>query len=203
MKEPYFIHIPKTAGTSIEDFGARYGLMWASKEKRTGNNLTKKKSDINWYHFPLDFYTEEGINFLTQFDLFTVVRNPISKIVSAYNCRWYNDEQTYNDDNVHQFNDKILKFMELDEQKKTDRYIPQYRYVYHNENKIVETLKFENLKDDIENFMMKYRFESKFNVHKNKSLGQKHTVENLFDNTKFRIYDYYRKDFELLNYEMI
>lgn len=69
-----FIHITKTAGTTIEDIGREHRIKWERLDTDTGYNkfhphLIKYISCKNIYNY----------------DWFTVIRNPYTRIVSTVN----------------------------------------------------------------------------------------------------------------------
>lgn len=200
MKKLFFIHIPKTAGTSVSVFLGKNNLL----DKTFRTLPTKFNIDVNNYHSPLNIYTDKSIDILKKVPTFVIVRNPIDKIVSAYNCKWYNIDKSFNYDSVKQFNNKIIEFIRLDENKKSYKFVKQYDYVYLNDEKIVDKIiKFENLKNGIENFMFElYGKKYIFEEHLNKKDSNRFNKSHLYDETIELITKHYRKDFKFFNYEI-
>ena len=80
-KKLKFIHIPKTGGTSIENFGFFHGFKWG-KIDRNYYNKFKTTSPGSIWHSTLPTLPDE---FYEGYDKFCVVRNPYDRIVSGWN----------------------------------------------------------------------------------------------------------------------
>jgi hypothetical protein len=97
----YFVHIPKTAGTTIEEVGGLQAeLAWGScrfnhKPKRPGKicqyppGQFEWPTKIGWWHLPPHFFPLLGSNPYENADLFAIVRDPIDRLLSEfyYVCR--------------------------------------------------------------------------------------------------------------------
>jgi hypothetical protein len=201
MEKLLFIHIPKTAGTTIQNTIEKCDN-FIVRPQTTELHYLKMNGSVNWYHYPLIMYSDLGKEYLKKFKLFTVVRNPYSRIVSLYNCQWFNIEQTYNQDTEKQFNEKIIKFIDIDRKNESYKYKKQYLYTHLNDIKFVDhILKFENLKNDFDDLMKLYNINLTIKEHSNKKKGLLYTEDNLYDNTKSLIYEYYIEDFKNFEYK--
>lgn len=101
-----FLHITKTAGSSIEEIGMRAGLAYtkwgkhdvdirtaAQNAPSCADSMFNAKSSSArafeaFWHIPPKYWdkTELRRNILKKFDLFVIVRNPYDRVVSEY---WY------------------------------------------------------------------------------------------------------------------
>ncbi len=143
-----FIHIPKTAGQSIEHvFLDLLGLTWETRaplllrfndRKELGPPRLAHLKANDYVNFK--YISEELFN---SYFKFSFVRNPWSRLVSFYNYRKY--YLFYN------FKYFVMKHLEKKIWKKKYWFIgPQYEYLYdHNGNILVDFVgKFENLQTD-------------------------------------------------------
>ena len=83
-KDLYFVHIPKNAGSSIEEVGLDHGIKWGKEffnQKLYKFFLNGKLVSLAHWHLPYGVrkYDREPDK------CFCVVRNPYEKIVSSYN----------------------------------------------------------------------------------------------------------------------
>jgi len=203
MKELFFIHVPKTAGTTIENIALDKGIKWGKHGFQPSLKKPFNETRVATWHYPLDYYNQNELNYLKERELFCVVRNPIDKIVSQYNCRWWNDEKTYINDNVIMFNEEISRMLDSKESQKDLKMIPQHRYVYLNDLKLVNTvIKYENIHQEFNQKMKEHGYDIMLDRHDNKRDGKKFTKNDLFFYNVKRIYELYRKDFDLFNYIM-
>jgi len=214
-----YIHIPKTAGTSIEKFGLTINIKWGAK-----NNLLYKKyfthfTHSNWWHIPMYYYHPEVMK---KIKIFTTVRNPYSRIISEINYFIKNGKIEYSikncNDRLHEIlsniyisdknNNKILNKEFLSKFTINDAWhcVPMYHYVCErNNNKIcknVKILKVENLNNDMNNFLKKFNIKNKFDSIENTSTKNFKYDQISSDNLKL-INKIYKNDFKLFGYNMM
>jgi hypothetical protein len=183
MKPLKFIHITKTAGTSIENIGKAGGIRWGRFHKEYG-----------WWHrrFP-----QVPQDIQQKYDWFMVVRNPYTRMISEYHCRWGGVGQNTNL-SKKVFNKKLKGFMvERAFRSRGDHYTPQHLYV--SSKCKIHILRFENLKEEFENLMNKYKLPFKLNAHVFNN-RKKFGVNDLSDGTKALIDKIYDKDFKTFGY---
>jgi hypothetical protein len=96
-----FVHIPKTAGTTIEEAGGLQAkVAWGSclfnhKPKRRGGVCRYPPGQFEWpmkigyWHLPTQLFPLKGTNPYENADLFAVVRDPYDRLLSEfyYICR--------------------------------------------------------------------------------------------------------------------
>lgn len=196
MKPLKFLHITKCGGTSIENIGKKNDILWGIYDK-----------DLPFHHNPLIRISKEVIE---NNDWFMVVRNPYERILSEYYCEWGGqgrNKQNYSKEYMNEFLMYKIKNREVKEViQHYGHYIPQYIYLqssYINKNNI-HILKLENLKDDFENLMKKYNLDHvKIDLHDNKSVEKKYTINDFSIELINLINKVYHNDFEFFNYDKI
>ena len=96
-----FVHIPKAAGSTIEEVGGLQAkLSWGScrfnhRPKRQGGVCRYPPEQFEWpskigyWHLPPQFFPLKGVNPYENVDLFAVVRDPRARLLSEflYVCR--------------------------------------------------------------------------------------------------------------------
>lgn len=205
MKILKFIHIPKTAGTSIEIIGELKGQKWGIKDTDTGYN---KRHSLLPKHI--------SCKNITDYDWFTVIRNPYTRIISTLN--WVHKRYIQGRLKNHRFikyyselykgylqDKKILLnkylFIALNNlDPKGGHFTPQYLYIDYDIT--LHILKFENLDIEFQNLMKKYNL----NIKLNKKLNISSHFFNFNDLSKesiLLINKIYYNDFKLFNYKII
>ena len=230
-KELKFIHISKTAGSSIEHIGKNNNIKWGIFHK-----------EYNHWHEP--FSTKEK-KLQYKYDWFLICRNPYKRIISEFYCRWGGIgkyENLIQNIEKEQFNNFIINIINHNvnnnyrrtisrktiSRKTMDKnkiiyqilnnriknkdmcisaslyhYIPQYLYISQYKDVKVHTLRFENLKKEFDDLMKEYNLDITLNLHKNKGKIKKFRVNDLSDEAISLINDVYHKDFEIFGYKKI
>ena len=169
-----FIHIPKNAGTSIEEY-------FGNKSVRI---QPEKHADI--YEIKKKFK-----NSYNNYRKFTIIRNPYDKMVSWY----FYLKRNLGDYNVIEFNNWIKdpsKFWHINDPISYLK--PQYEWI----NNTVEIIKFENLNKELNKF-----FNEKINLPIINKSNHKHYLEYYNKQSLNIIYKRYKKDFEKFNYKKL
>lgn len=203
-----FIHIPKTGGSFIES---------------NLKSIFKYKNFVGGHTNYIEF--EKNIKDISELNIFTIVRNPYERTISAFN--YLKKQYTINGikdqdyiffkrinipSNLTEFIDEIyIKFKEskLDEILHS---IQQYKFLIDKNNNIcqkINILKFESLSQDFLNYINIYKndeyiYNKLYNcIYKNIDISLKNKAEILtVDNIK-KINEIYHNDFALFGYEMI
>lgn len=222
-----FVHVPKTAGQSIELFFlGLLGLSWESRAPLLLRpNDDPKLGPPRLAHLKAAEYVTCGHLKQEQFDTyfkFSFVRNPWDRIVSEYKYRGY----------ARSFDFKTYLFKYLPEPGWTDTYchfIPQYDFLFDAEGKLLVDFvgKFESLEHDFDNVCCKLGISETALPHMNKSLDRnqqkrgakylrnlrhliplrartdvfKHYTEYYDDESKNFVMHLYKKDIDTFNYE--
>jgi hypothetical protein len=198
-----FIHIPKTGGSSLEEYlkeKATQTLFCTSIE----NNILFQKFHIktgslqHLTYKQIYYYKKQlEVDFNESLKIITIVRNPYHRIVS--DLFYFNliDKNT-SSEIVYKI---IVKYI-FD--KKYDYHnIPQYMFLLDNNNEIhpkITIFRTENLNE----YLYNYGF-TDFNknaVKNNKNIEQDEYISYLNNDSIKLINKFYKKDFELFNYEM-
>lgn len=194
-KKLIFIHIPKCGGTSVEN------ALFTNEEKIERNLFTLKG------HPKHDLYEQGGLQHLSaikvkeiiteeiydNFYKFSVVRNPIDKLISQYNyTNQFIDFYSYL--NLKPNNFSFSEYLNAICNKYHVHWRPQHEFIFNDKQELLvdEVFKLENIKNG--------KLEEKLGVklpHHNKSY--KH-IESITEKDESIIKNIFSKDFELLQY---
>lgn len=193
MRKIIFIHIPKTAGSSIEHLlrdEGRYELDFIGV--RNGRS-THHYMGIELKMILKDLYPK--------YYKFSFVRNPYDRLISEYFwCRIKDVGHKFNKtfDEFLDYVEDVIKNKKFFKPIENDHFIPQYSFLFFNNKLLVNNIfKYE----DIETVspLIKKRLKIKTTLqHLNKSVKNEIT---LTQEQKDRIYNLYKIDFETFNYE--
>lgn len=196
-KDFIFIHVPKTGGTTIEKamdlMGSRngYGIIKNTAFQHFTSNEVKKLL---------------GDKIFNSYDKISIVRNPYDRFISEYYwCQvegiGYKHQQSFDE-----FIDYVKDCVEKKNFYETiyhDHFIPQWMYIcindeITNKEKIAmdHLLRFENFDIIKEFFMNKYAVSLEHHNHNLLNTGFQ-----LNQDQKQRIYNIYKKDFEIFGYD--
>ena len=198
-----FIHIPKTAGQSIESvFLERAGLDWEHREQfLLKPNDNPEKGPPRLAHLTAQEYLDFGYltqNQFTRLYKFSFVRNPWDRLVSEY--RYKNHTISFKDFIFKYFpehgNDDYVGFNGI-----YRHVMPQYQFLYDSNGKLMVDFvgKFENIQQDFA-MITKKLFRTALTLpHKNKTSDQgilKRLSSSFSPNKKTTYQDYYDKESE-------
>lgn len=207
-----FIHIPKTGGSFIE---------------RNLKNIKFKifnKKTIFGGHQNYKWFIKNIVNINT-YDIFTIVRNPYNRIISAFYYlikpeRIEGDKKEIeylgNPLNLSTFIDNIYNEYKINKINKINRYIHitlQYKFLINDENKIASNIsifKYETLDKDFFNFISKYKNNNKVynlfikDIYNNIKIKEDYEIHNILSKDDIsKINEIYDEDFKLFNYDKI
>ena len=210
-----FIHIPKTGGTSIEKMLNKRSRMemWNPKRNR---KLLYPLNQSSPQHFTLKsiYDNQKVLNLnLDNFTyFFTIVRNPYDRVIS--DLFFY--KLIRKDDNDEIVNNVLKQYLSETHSKYDNHSKPQYQFICDDKEHIytnVTILRTETLSSDIKKTQFFDVETMKLTKLKsNKNVKEKSNLNDLFS-IKYSDYlnhssielinQYYKKDFELFNYNMI
>lgn len=197
QKNLLFIHIPKTGGTVIEnEIQKKYIQTLYNRHK--GNRLLA--SPYNKASFQHQFYTtiyqfrdKLEIDF-DNIKVFAVVRNPYNRIISdLFWNRLINKD--FSSDKVY----NVIKNNYLYRDDLDNHNEPQYKFIVDEDCKLIENIKIfkteelNEINDDLNKFIG-FDINIKRNVNNNYNRYLNKESISLIN-------DFYKKDFELFNYE--
>ena len=194
-----FIHIPKTGGSSIEGF---FG-MTETENLCYGNEIGK----IGGVMFALQHLTAsllQQLDFMSMlFDIyfkFAFVRNPYERVLSEYFGQDANRARVDFDLGLFK-----IWFDETHSIIDTDHKLPQYDFVYDKAGRqLVDFIgRFETINDDFAKILSQIDYHD-LNAslpYNNKSSNKRYYIELLDDEIKEKIYDQYKVDFKVFNYD--
>jgi hypothetical protein len=205
-----FIHIPKTAGTSIE----------------VALDMHGNKEDLGLVPVSLDANTDtlfgKGLQHLTavqiknyfknfdKFFKFTFVRNPWDRFASA---TLYSGPGTKNKNQIskkafcrlgvkrfHESSENLEKRPTIKYGLKHSHYTPQVEYILENGEPIVDYIgRYENLKSDFDTICKKLKV--KYTLEHRNSVERKHYTEYYNNDAKQFVSEKYAKDIEYFGYK--
>lgn len=206
-----FVHIPKTAGQSIEHvFLNLLGLSWEEREPLLLKfNYDKNLGPPRLAHLKAQEYLKYNYISQSMFDSyfkFSFVRNPWSRIVSFYNYRRYYQLFSFKHFVTKKLKNKILE---------RDYWFigPQYEFIMnHNGDIIVDYIgRFENLQNDFDVICNALGLKDVKLPHVNKAReasfmqkffrkSKRHYSEYYDKETKEIVENAYKKDIQIFNY---
>ncbi len=203
-----YIHIPKTAGQSIESvFLQRAGLSWEQRSSMLlKSNSNPQKGPPRLAHLTAREYLDYGYLTPKEFNKlfrFTFVRNPWDRLVSEYRYK------------QHKYSFKDFLFKHFPE-KNIDDYrhhngiyrhvMPQYKFIYNDKGKCLVNFvgKFENIDEDfaiVSNMICQQRLSL---PHKNKTSAKGiNSIFKRFTKTEKNKIDHYRSFYDSESKEFV
>ena len=188
MSKAIFIHVPKCAGMSISYFCRQNGLL-IDPVNRSDIWMKENKSYQNIENVAVDFS-------------FAFVRNPFSRMVSAWKCQWVSCNQ------YKTFKDFILYFLPESNSITFFRWshvMPftdtRMKLFNSNGNQLIDFIgKVENLQEDFNIICDRIGIPQQQLPHKNKT-KHKHYTEYYNDETREIVAQKYAKDIEYFGYK--
>ncbi|WP_309495539.1 sulfotransferase family 2 domain-containing protein [Sulfurovum sp.] len=183
-----FIHIPKTAGTSI------WRVLLKNKTKRD--------------HIPYSAFLSADPEKFNSYYKFTFVRNPWDRLVSGYEYLLQGGNKTgdlYFQDlfmkKYDTFDKFVLNYLDKDKIHEHGLFGPQYLYIYDYKGKCQVDFvgRFENIEQDFLKVVKHLNINDKL-PHTNKSKRNDYTSYYTNKEVLNKVSDLYKKDIELFNY---
>ena len=184
-----FIHVPKTAGTSLERFLGLFNKL------QNGYGVVNGKAQ---QHLTLRQYQSKFGSTFNDYFVFTVVRHPYLRFMSDYNML----KRILRISSVEKFLELVTRVVREKSYHKNlyyDHFMPQVDYL-QNQNDTLDSVhhigRFENLQKSINILKAKFPHLSK----KNFPIKNPKSKCQLNDRQKKIIFNLYQKDFEKFGY---
>jgi hypothetical protein len=195
-----FVHIPKTAGQSIEQvFLEKHGLDWEQREPLLLRaNKEPRRGPERLAHLYAREYVECGHVPAAVFSgafKFAVVRNPYDRLLSEYYYRSPRTRKNFRD---------FVESLSTDESERSDlsRHVaPQNRFVLGRDGELLvdAILRFESLAQDFRGVSQRVFGEVIDLPHRNRS--ERPAGAGIIDQESQRmIFKYFEQDFDLFQY---
>ncbi|CAE7941059.1 unnamed protein product [Symbiodinium necroappetens] len=190
-----FIHITKTGGTAIEQWGKEHGHRWGMYHKEY--KVPGRYPPAPWHHF----FPELDAELRHRYDWFMVVRDPVDRVISEYYCPWAGSPSVKTD-TVQDFNRFILRGLRDKQMWATYHWALMSSYL--DSTSVQHVLKNENLESDFGKLLRIYGipFDRLYRTNKARVGGHKFGREHLWQETILQICETYADDFEAFNYSM-
>jgi hypothetical protein len=218
MKHLKFYHVTKNAGTTIENMGGeeyKWGDYDAEYLQTHGPPICKNETSCYIKHYPLWSYKVNPYP-LDKYDVFAVVRNPYSRIVSTFNYLFDAEKKLKFVPKMHErfmeptpFWLNVFVFLLLFIYLSNDiEYVyslqPQSYLFRHNKREYVNIiLKFENLENEFNELMDRYDIDLKLDHTHRDNVSNKYVSEDDLTFLSRWIINYlFRDDFENFDYTM-
>ena len=214
-KPLFFIHIPKTAGTTIEAVCYKYGECVGScfmREKRNDVRVISNiHKHISSYHVPLRYFCPGRVaEIFLKYTVFAVVRNPYDRIVSDFKFwnEYYRVRPKEKPENPESLND-INAFVAfgIGTLRFDGHFIPMSEYISGTRADDIHILRFENLSSDFDKLMklnrtpIPARILKKTHINVSKPRAGEVSVADLSAKSINMINASYADDFDRFNYE--
>ena len=170
-----FIHIPKNAGTSIEEYFGNESFRIQPNKHDDIHQIKRKFPEL------CKIYRK-----------FTIIRNPYDKMVSWYFYLKRNLGENYKIIEFNKWIEDPSKFWHADDPISYLK--PQCEWI----NNTVEIIKFENLNKELNNF-----FNETIDLPVTNKSNRNHYLEYYNKESLDIIYNKYKKDFEKFNYKKL
>lgn len=206
-----FMHIPKTGGSAIEKAGASRGITWGachfwhdifnemgckSPPDLQDKIKTPNHIGVPW-HIPFRYWQP---NPMKDKIVFTVVRNPYSRMLSLYNDRWcgYKKKDRLDPRVMNAWIQSVLKSGGCSPVLAN----PQSEYVFDKGKKVIDhVLKYETLKKDFDQLMKAHNIDLVLpTIPFNKGKSGDLTVGDFDAETVQMIQKKFREDFDYFHY---
>jgi len=188
-----FIHITKTAGTSIEKVGLKHNHKWGMYHEQ----------EYGWWH---QIFTKKSKELRNKYDWFTVVRNPYTRILSEIH---YIHKKLKTVDEFNTIIKKEINYLLSNHNDSNhpyqrpggDHFTEQYKYI--DPNSVIHILHFETVKEEFEELMNVYNYNNvRLNMVEYKT-EKKISVKDISKENIELINIAYKEDFEKFGYGLL
>jgi len=192
-----FIHIPKNAGTTIENIADSQNVKWGrfKPEHEEHKSINEFTPNCTYWHLPPKHFNRNSL--YKKDETFCVLRNPYERMVSEYKYRNKLSEQT--PEHLNAWLRKMLVFGTYNDGELNCHFLPQCEYLFDSQGERTcdNVLNFENLTKEFNELTSKHGIDIKLNEDTKYNTTEKSvTVADLDQDVKVLIERIYEKDFE-------
>lgn len=184
-KDLIFVHITKCAGTTIENIAKdQCNVSWGrfDSQYEAAIKACPPPWEYSFWHYPPRYFATYMLqNMRNVADLFTVVRNPYTRIVSEYYCKWGGPRSK--SAHVEEFNSFIRnKLLDMQhavqaQQRLCGHYVPQHLYITDESgHSIIDKsciLRMESLTTEFDALMKLYGYSIRMSKETSSESGDK------------------------------
>lgn len=193
-----FIHIPKNAGTTIENIAKDKGVKWGRFNPDDRNYITE--GNCTYWHIPPKYF-RDGSKYEND-ETFCVMRDPYQRIISEYAYRHKNMPEMDNKTDLNIWLQEHLTDTYVKKGKLNCHFVPQVQYMYNDRgNKTCDhVLNFNNLTDEFNTLMTKKDIDLKLEENKKDNITNFNLKpEDIDSDNRILIDKYYKDDINLWN----
>ena len=176
-----FVHIPKTAGTTIEDVARRHNIKWGRHNRSTSDRAPQLDPPCSYWHRPTRSFDS---------DTFCVFREPASRVVSEYGALRRNQGRECNEHDLNQWVDEMLNSLPRNATATLSLSLSTYGDIQ---------LRFSHLTDDFDNLMAEYDLPMRLDDLPPANTSRAKcdvSVADLSESSLGRIHDIYSADYD-------
>ena len=194
-----FIHIPKNAGTTIENIAEEKNVKWGRFKPEHRESV--QSDTCSYWHTPPKQFNEDS--YYKKDETFCVIRDPVDRMVSEYA---YRHKGMPNKNNKYELNQWLREY--LSNSKNTVNggmnchFLPQHDFIYDDDgNRTCDNvLRFDNLTNEFNDLMNKHEYDIRLEENKKDNKSNSNlTAKDVDDDNRRLIYQIYRKDYDILN----
>jgi hypothetical protein len=192
-----FIHIPKNAGTTIENIANEKNIKWGRMKPSHQENIQYPSPNCNYWHIPPKYFSSSSHYNTDEDGSFCVIRDPYERMVSEYK---YRNKSSTDPKHMNEWLTQHLKPEYTEKGEMNCHFLPQYNYVYNDiGTKICDhVLRFENLSEDFNTLTNKYNLDLQLDEGRKDNVSNNNlTVDDLNQENKDLIRKIYHSDFFL------
>lgn len=195
-----FIHIPKNAGTTIENVANDKNIKWGRfkpEHREKLLNLNSTDTCSYWHIPPKDFDYD---SFYDNDETFCIFRDPRDRMVSEYSYRHKGQNNKDNKNDMNRWLKEKLNDENVVNGGLNCHFLPQHKYIYNDNNQQTcnHILNFDNLTPEFNKLMKDKSINLELGSNKKDNISNFNlTRDDISDENLHLIYKLYKKDFDI------